>query len=91
MGVFVQKKFSIARNHMEFLENYKKWGFPDQSSIIRRALSLLMKELEARERKALMAQKARELLVDYEKDDELTIFTNLDSEDFYETGRNMGD
>ena len=90
MDSFVQKKFSITRRHKDFLENYKKWGFSDQSSMLREALSLFIKELENRERKRLMAQKARELVSDYTEDEELTAFTNLGGEDFYETGRDMG-
>ena len=90
MGGFVQKKFSISQNHKDFLEAYRAWGFSDQSSMLRAALSLFIKDLEARERKRQMKQKALELLADYTDDKELTAFTDLDGEDFYETGRNLG-
>lgn len=82
MGAFVQKKISITREQKYFIENYKKWGFSDQSSIIREALNRFIRELEASRRKILMAQKAQELLSDYTDDGELTTFTALDGEDF---------
>ena len=89
MGGFVQKKFSISQNHKDFLEAYREWGFSDQSSMLREALSRFMQEMEKKKRKKQMAEKARELLVDYTGDTELTAFTDLDGEDFYEAGRNM--
>ena len=82
MGALVQKKISITREHKYFIENYKEWGFSDQSSIIREALNRFIRELEASRRKILMAQKAQELLSDYTDDRELTTFTALDGEDF---------
>ena len=82
MGALIQKKISITNEQKQFLENYKKWGFSDQSSIIREALSLFMNELTTRERKTLMAQKAQDLLSDYLKDKDITAFTDLDEEDF---------
>ncbi len=82
MGALIQKKISITNEQKQFLENYKKWGFSDQSSIIREALSLFINELATRERNTLMAQKAKGLLSDYIKDKDLTAFTDLDGEDF---------
>jgi len=90
MGALVQKKFSITKMHKDFLENCKKWGFSDQSSMLRAALSRFIKDLAAAERKRQMEQKALELLADYTEDKELIAFTDLDGEDFYETGRNLG-
>ena len=86
MSSYIQKKFSISQKHRNFLENHKKWGFSGQSSIVREALTLFMKDLETKERKTLMAQKAMELVHDYRNDRELTAFTNLDGEDFHEAG-----
>ena len=82
MGPLIQKKISITNEQKQFLENYKKWGFSDQSSIIREALSQFINELITREKKALMAKKAQELLSDYTKDNDLIAFTDLDGEDF---------
>jgi len=89
MGGFVQKKFSISRSHKDFLEAYREWGFSDQSSLLREALSHFMQDMKKKKRQRQMAEKARELLVDYTENAELTAFTELDGEDFYEAGRNM--
>jgi len=82
METLTQKKISLSREQKQFLENYKKWGFSNQSSIVREALDRFIKELKIKERKSLMAQKAQELLSDYTDDKELTAFTDLDGEDF---------
>jgi len=82
MAKLIQKKISITNEQKQFIENYKKWGFSDQSSIIREALSLFINELETRQKKAFMAQKAQELLSDYKKDKDFIAFTDLDGEDF---------
>ena len=82
MATLTQKKISISSEQNEFLENYKQWGFTDQSSIVREALTQLIKEVKTRQRKSQMAQKASELLSDYGTDKEMTTFTDLDSEDF---------
>jgi hypothetical protein len=84
MSSYIQKKFSIAHNHKNFLENYKKLGFSGQSSIVREALNLFIKDFEAKERKILMTQKAQELVSDYKNDSELTAFISLDGENFHE-------
>ncbi|MBW2664258.1 MAG: hypothetical protein JRD93_20345 [Deltaproteobacteria bacterium] len=83
MAPLTQKKISITPpEQKQFLENYKQWGFTDQSSIVREALTQLINGLKTKQRKSLMAQKARELLSDYTTDKELTTFTDLDGEDF---------
>ncbi len=82
MGGLTQKKFSISREQEEFLENYRNWGYSDQSSVVREALDRLIKEQKAKKRKALMAEKAQELFPDYTHDEELTAFTAMDNEDF---------
>ena len=69
-------------NQKEFLAEYKKWGFSDQSSIVREALDRFIHEIKVRERKNLMKKKANELLSDYTDDKELTVFTNINGEDF---------
>lgn len=82
MATLTQKKISISSEQNEFLENYKQWGFTDQSSIIREALSQFIKEVKTKQRKMQMAEKAKELLSDYKTDNKLTTFTDLDGEDF---------
>ena len=82
MATLTQKKISISTEQNKFLENYKQWGFTDQSSIVREALTQFIIEVKKKQRKSQMADKARELLSDYSTDDELTPFTDIDSEDF---------
>ena len=82
MAALTQKKVSISFEQNKFLENYKKWGFTDQSSIVREALTHFIAELKTKQRKNLMAEKAQELLPDYSTDEELTSFTDIDGEDF---------
>ena len=82
MTKLAQKKISISSEQYEFLENYKRWGFTDQSSIVREALTQFIKDVKTKQRKSQMAEKARELLADYGTDKELTAFTDLDGEDF---------
>jgi metal-responsive CopG/Arc/MetJ family transcriptional regulator len=82
MARLTQKKISISSEQNEFLENYKQWGFTDQSSIVREALTKFIKEAKKKQRKTQMAEKAKELLSDYKANNELTAFTDLDGEDF---------
>lgn len=82
METLTQKKISISLEQKEFLENYRRWGFTDQSSIVREALTLFIRELKTNQRKTQMAQKASELASVYAKDKELTAFIDLDGEDF---------
>ena len=82
MAKLKQKKVTISSEQIEFLENYKQWGFTDQSSIVREALTRFIKDVKTKQRKSQMAEKARELLSDYKADKELTTFTDLDGEDF---------
>ena len=82
MATLTQKKISISSEQKQFLEDYRQWGFTDQSSIVREALTLFIRELKTNQRKTQMAQKARELVSEYTTDKELTGFTDLDGEDF---------
>jgi hypothetical protein len=79
METVTQKKFSITVNQKEFLADYKKWGFSDQSSIVREALDRFIREIRTRERKDLMKKKANELLPDYDDDKELTVLGRTNS------------
>jgi Arc/MetJ-type ribon-helix-helix transcriptional regulator len=82
MAKLMQKKVTISPEQIEFLENYRQWGFTDQSSIVREALARFIRDLKTKQRKNQMAEKAKELLSDYKTDKELTTFADLDSEDF---------
>lgn len=78
MRKLTQKKFSISIEQKRFLENYRRWGYSDRSSIVRDALNSFMKELEAAERKTLMKKKAQELSSDYKENGRLTVFSKVD-------------
>ena len=82
MARLTQKKISISSEQNEFLENYRQWGFTDQSSIVREALTQFIRAVKKKQRKNQMAEKARELLSDYETNKDLTDFSELDGEDF---------
>jgi hypothetical protein len=82
MAAMTQKKISISSEQQKFLENYRLWGFTDQSSIVREALARYMSEVKTDRRKLQLARKAKELASEYETDSELTPFTDLDAEDF---------
>ena len=80
MRKLTQQKFSISLEQKRFLENYRKWGYSDRSSIVRDALNSFMKELEDVKRKTLMEKKAQELSSDYKKG-QLTLFSKIVKED----------
>ena len=82
MTKLLQKKVTISPEQSEFLENFRQWGFTDQSSIVREALARFIKDLKTKQRKSQMTEKAKELLSDYKTDKELTTFTDLDGENF---------
>ena len=46
-----QAKFSCNENQVEFLNNYKKYGFKDKSALDREALNRLKEEFESRKLK----------------------------------------
>ena len=46
-----QTKFSCKENQVEFLNNYKEYGFKDKSDMVREALNRLKKELESQKLK----------------------------------------
>jgi hypothetical protein len=62
-----QAKFSLTLSLMEFLNNYKFYGFKDKSSMVRAALLRLKEELELQSLK----QSAKWYTEVYEEDDEL--------------------
>jgi hypothetical protein len=45
--VMQQAKFSCRENQLEFLSNYKDYGFKDKSALVRESLDLLREKLEA--------------------------------------------
>ena len=66
-----QAKFSIEESQLSFLNHFKKYGFKDKSSMVRKALERLKEELEFRSLK-----KSAELYAEvYEEDNELKELT----------------
>ena len=81
MRKLTQKKFSISVEQKRFLENYRRWGYSDRSSIVRDALNIFMRELETAERKTIMKKKAKELSSDYKENGRLTVFSKVDKKE----------
>jgi hypothetical protein len=44
-----QAKFTLYQSHIDFLEQFKDWGFKDRSTVVRLALDRLAQELERSE------------------------------------------
>jgi hypothetical protein len=77
--------------YTEMLETLKKLTLTERLALMEAALYLMREELQQREQQpatdektARLAAAAQALLSDYTTDTELTSFTVLDSEDFYE-------
>jgi len=66
-----QAKFSCKENQIEFLNNYKEYGFKDKSAMIREALNRLKDELESRK----LMQSADLYAETYVQDSNLNILT----------------
>lgn len=67
----IQAKFSLNEKHVEFLNQYKKYGFKDKSSVIRTAINKLEKELQI-----LKLKQSADLYSEiYAEDDELRDIT----------------
>jgi len=71
----------------EILKLIKELPSFEKLEIAEAILSSILREKEAeRQEEEELADAARDLLEDYQTDKELTIFTELDSVDFYEEG-----
>ena len=77
--------------YTEMLETLKKLTLTERLALTEAALHLIREELQQREqqratdeRTTRLAAAAQALLPDYTADTDLTSFTALDSEDFYE-------
>ena len=67
-----QAKFSLTLALVDFLNNYKQYGFKDKSSMVRTALLRLEEELELQS----LRQSADLYAEVYEEDDELQEITD---------------
>ncbi len=75
-----QLKFSLNKDHVEFLQNYSLFGFKDKSSMVREGINLLKKEINKNELK-----KSAELYAEvYEEDKELQMLTETAISDWPE-------
>ena len=86
MDTMIQKKITIKREQGVFLAGCREFGFSDQSSLVRAALDVFIKEAKRKQRRAKIFKKAGELAALYNEDADLTVFTTIDGEDFHETG-----
>ncbi|MBN1906334.1 MAG: hypothetical protein JW927_14680 [Deltaproteobacteria bacterium] len=68
----IQAKFTIKESHIEFIEQYKQYGFKDKSDVVRAALDHLSSEL-AKQRLMESATLYAEV---YEEDDETKEWTD---------------
>ena len=84
MSTMVQKKITIKQEQVAFLSACKKFGFADQSSLIRAALDDFIKETKRKHRRAQISRKAGELASLYGQHTDLTAFTAIDGDDFHE-------
>lgn len=85
MSTMIQKKITLNKTHGDFLAACKKFGFTDQSSMVRAALDAFLKEIKRKQRRTKILQKAEELTVLYGEGKDLTAFTIIDGDDLYET------
>lgn len=67
-----QAKFSCQENQVEFLNNYKNYGFKDKSAMVRESLNLLREKLE----KQRLRESADLYAETYREDSELKALTN---------------
>lgn len=71
----------------ELIKEIEKLPVRDRIYVIERSMNLIRKQ----EKKDQMKKAADELYEDYLTDNELTVFTDLDFENFYETRGNLAD
>ena len=71
----LQAKFSVEKAQVQFLNNYKSYGFKDKSSMLREAIELFKKEMELES-----LRKSATLYSEiYSKDDDLKELTEAAS------------
>ncbi len=76
----VQAKFSLAKEHIQFLQQHKSYGFKDKSTLVRMALNRLKQELERQQ-----LEDSAELYAQlYQDNDELQQLTEAALEDWPE-------
>lgn len=71
-GYMLQAKFSVEEDQVQFLKNYKEYGFKDKSSMLRAAINRFKREIEI-ERLKKSAELYSEI---YSEDKDLKELTN---------------
>ena len=67
-----QAKFSCKETQLEFINNYRQYGFKDKSAMVRESLNLLKEKLESQKLK-----ESAELYAEiYKEDSELKALTH---------------
>jgi Arc/MetJ-type ribon-helix-helix transcriptional regulator len=69
--MMIQAKFSLEESHIQFLEQYKRYGFKDKSDVVRTALDRLYTEL-AQQRLSESADLYAEVYADDDETQEWT-------------------
>jgi hypothetical protein len=67
-----QTKFSCKEDEVEFLSNYKEYGFKDKSAMVRESLNLLREKLESQR----LRESAELYAETYAEDSELRALTD---------------
>ena len=67
----MQAKFSVHEDQVAFLNDYRKFGFKDKSSMLREALNLLRRERELQQ----LRQSADLYAANYSEDEDLKALT----------------
>ena len=67
-----QAKFSCQENQVEFLNNYKDYGFKNKSAMVRESLNLLREKLESQK----LMESADLYAETYMDDSELKVLTD---------------
>lgn len=67
-----QTKFSCKEDEVEFLRNYKEYGFKDKSAMVRESLNLLREKLELQK----LRESAELYAETYSEDSELKALTD---------------
>jgi len=85
LNIMIQKKITLKQEHAAFLSACKEFGFSDQSTMVRAALDIFIKDIKRKRRRAKISKKAEELATLYNEAADLTSFTTIDGDDFHET------
>ncbi len=69
---------------IEILKEIQKLPTSERITVLEKTLRMIKKEVSHPKDRDNLAKAAKALMLDYKNDKELTSFTNIDFEDFYE-------